>query len=73
MIGVAGNASALPILRDALGGDPKNRCVYYAINAVTRLTGKDVRTQPTEEMDVEVTRRKVLQLLSDLPPGELPQ
>jgi hypothetical protein len=65
MTGVGGDGSALSVLRDALQGDPKNRCVYYAINAVTRLTKKDVRDKPVEEMDVERTRRRVLDVLRD--------
>jgi len=64
-IGVVGDASALPTLRDVLGGNAKDRCVYYAINAVTRLTKKDVRDKPVEEMDVEKTRPKVLELIRD--------
>jgi hypothetical protein len=63
MIGVVGDKTALPTLRAILGGDPKDRRVYYAINAVTRLTKKDVRDKPIEEMNVETTRRKVLDLL----------
>jgi hypothetical protein len=65
-IGVIGDPTALPTLREILGGDPKDRCVYHAINAVTRLTKKDVRDNPVEEMDVEKTRRKVLDLLRDV-------
>jgi hypothetical protein len=65
-IGVVGDASALPALKDAMEGDPKNRCVYYAINAVTRLTKKDVREKPIEEMDVEKTRKRILELLRDM-------
>jgi hypothetical protein len=64
-IGVVGDAKALPALRDILGGDPKDHCVYYAINAVTRLTKTDVRDKPVEEMNIEKTRRKVLELLRD--------
>jgi hypothetical protein len=64
-IGVVGDATAFPTLRDILGGDPKDRDVYYAINAVTRLTKTDVRDKPVEEMDVEKTRRKVLDLIRD--------
>jgi hypothetical protein len=63
VIGVVGDESALPALRDAMQGDPKDRCVYYAINAATRLTKKDVRDKPTEEMDVEKTRRRMLDIL----------
>jgi hypothetical protein len=66
MVGVVGDATALPTLREILGGDPKDRCVYHAINAITRLTGKDVRDKPVEQMDVEKTRRKVLDLLKDV-------
>jgi hypothetical protein len=64
-IGVVGDAAALPALRDILGGDPKDHCVYYAINAITRLTKTDVRDKPVEEMNIEKTRRKVLELLRD--------
>ncbi len=64
-IGVVGDATVLPTLRGILGGDAKGRCVYHAINAVTRLTKKDVRDKPVEEMDVESTRRRVLNLLRD--------
>jgi hypothetical protein len=32
---------------------------------VTRLTKKDVRDKPVEEMDIEKTRRKILDLLGD--------
>jgi hypothetical protein len=65
MIGVVGDSTAIPTLRDILEGDPKNRCVYYAINAITRLTKKDVREKPVEEMDVEKTRQKVIDSLRD--------
>ena len=60
MIGVAGDASALPALRGPLAGEPKDRCAYFAVNAITRLTGKDVRDKPVEEMDVEKTRRRLI-------------
>ncbi|HWY87140.1 MAG TPA: hypothetical protein VNX28_10465 [Gemmataceae bacterium] len=39
---------------------------YFAINAVALLTGKDVRNQPVEEMDVGKTRQRVLNLLKGL-------
>ncbi|QEL19807.1 hypothetical protein [Limnoglobus roseus] len=62
-IGVVGDSAALPTLREILtenkGGE------YYAINAVTRLTGKDVRDKPVEEMDIEKVRPKVLELLKE--------
>ena len=80
-IGVVGDASALPTLREILVNAPAerhkhdfagidmshsaDRLVYYAINAITRLTKKDVRPRPVEEMDVEPTRRKVLDLLPE--------
>jgi hypothetical protein len=64
-IGVVGDATALPMLRDILESEPKDRCAYYAINAVTRLMKTDLRDKPVEEMDVEETRRKVLGLLRD--------
>ncbi|HYV34920.1 MAG TPA: hypothetical protein VE988_04395 [Gemmataceae bacterium] len=65
-IGVVGDATALPTLRDILGGDPKDHDVYHAINAITRLVKKDVCDKPVEEMDVEKTRRKILELLAPL-------
>src|SRR5262249_54029614 len=74
MIGVVGDTTALPTLREILeakrnpnktAGSSTDRCVYHAINAVTRLTKKDVREKPVEEMDLEKTRRKVLDLLKD--------
>lgn len=75
-IGVVGDAAAFPTLREILeskpkkeldlfGKPPKDRFGYYAINAVTRLTGKDVRDKPVEEMDVEKVRSKVLELIKD--------
>lgn len=72
-IGFVGNSDALPALRDILdddarkrvGSSSKDRCVYYAINAVTQLTKKDVRDKPVEEMDVEKSRAKILELLRE--------
>ena len=46
--------------------DPKKRPAYYAINAITRILKKDVREKPVEEMDIEKTRKKVLELLKDI-------
>ncbi len=37
-IGFVGDAGALPTLREIAKGDPKNRCVPAAIEAMTRLT-----------------------------------
>jgi hypothetical protein len=56
MIAVVGDTSALPALRDILQGDSSDHAFYLAINAVTRLTKKDVRDRPVEEMDVGKTR-----------------
>ena len=64
-VGVIGDATVLPVLRDVIA-DGKDRNVYYAINAVTRLTGKDVREKPVEDMDLEKVRPKVLQMLKEL-------
>ena len=64
-VGAVGDTTAIPTLREILGGDPKDRCVYHAINAVTRLTGQDVRDKPVEEMDVVGTRDRVLTMLRD--------
>lgn len=63
LVGVVGDASALPELRRLLDGDPRGRRVYNAINAITRLVGVDVRPSPVEEMDVEATRQRVRDLL----------
>ena len=65
MVGMVGDSSALYALRDALQRDPKDRCVYHAINAVTRLTKQDIRDKPVEDMDVEKTRRRVLEMLRE--------
>jgi len=73
-VGVVGDEAALPVLREILAAQPPKgkpressdeRCVYYAINAVTRLANKDVREKPVEEMDIEKTRLKVLDLIKD--------
>jgi hypothetical protein len=49
--------------RDILQGDSSDHAAYFAINSVRRLTGKDVRNQPVEEMDVGKTRQRVLKRL----------
>jgi hypothetical protein len=73
-IGVVGDKAAFPVLSDILSADPpkgeprtasNGRCVYYAINAVTRLTKRDVRDEPVDEMDIEQTRQRVLDLIKD--------
>jgi hypothetical protein len=73
-VGVVGHEAALPVLREILATEPPKgkpreasdgRCVYYAINAVTRLTKKDVRDKPVEEMDIEKVRLKVLDVIKD--------
>src|SRR5262249_43341514 len=75
MIGVIGDKSALTTLREILAQDPPKgprrgpsdeRCLYYAINAVTRLIKNDVRDKPVEEIDIEKTRRKVLDMLREM-------
>ena len=71
MIGVVGDPTALSTLQaileesstDRFMRETRDRCVYYAINAVTRLVKKDVRDRPVEEMDLKKTRRRVLDLL----------
>lgn len=63
LIGVVGDDSALPALKEAMSRDPKDRCVYYAINAITRLTNKDLREGPVEQMDVEKTRERLFDFL----------
>ena len=66
VIGVVGNATAVPLLQSILETEPKGRCLYHAINAVTRLTKKDLREKPVEEMDVDRVREKVLDSLSGM-------
>lgn len=65
MIGALGDRSVIPTLLEVIQRNitdgPSDRKIYYAINAVTRLTGRDVRPRPVEEMDLELTRQKVLQ------------
>lgn len=73
LIGFVGDASVLPTLRVILEDDPRikvfdsrnDRCIYHAINAVTRLMKKDVREKPVEEMDLEKNRKKVLEMLGE--------
>jgi hypothetical protein len=73
LIGTVGDATALPTLRrilegrreDRLGDESDDRCIYYAINAVTRLTKRDVRDKPVESMDIETTRRRIIDVLRD--------
>jgi hypothetical protein len=64
-IGVVGNFSALLTLRGILEDNSAEFAVYYAINAITRLTKTDVRDQPVQEMDLEKTRRRVLAMLRE--------
>ncbi len=63
LIGVVGDATAYPTFREIL--TENKHFIYEAVNAVTRLTGKDVRDKPVEEMDVEKVRPKVLELIRD--------
>jgi hypothetical protein len=63
MIGIVGDSAALPTLRGVLEGGFYERRLRYAINAVTRLTKKDVRDITAGTMNIENTRRKVLELL----------
>jgi hypothetical protein len=69
IVGVAGGETALPtlieIMRSNVNGGPSDRRIYYAINAITRITSKDVRPRPVEDMDLESTRRSVLESLKD--------
>jgi len=69
IVSVAGDETALPmlieIMRSKVNGGPSDRRIYYAINAITRLTGNDVRPRPVEEMDLETARQKVLEALKD--------
>lgn len=65
VIGVIGNRIAIPTLIEIMNGDPKQRYVYHAVNALTRLLKKDVRSKPVEEMDVEKSRKNVLELIHE--------
>lgn len=68
--GVAGDKSSLSTLTDIISGsikgDPADRLIYYGINAVTRITGKDVRPKPVEEMDLELTKHRVLEMIKTI-------
>ncbi|MBI4243816.1 MAG: hypothetical protein HY606_06970 [Planctomycetes bacterium] len=75
MSGIACNIQILPMLKTILlqceNNDPavskmKDNISYYAINATTRLTGKDVRIPPIENMDIPVVRKLVLDQLEEL-------
>lgn len=70
-IGVAGNSAVIPCVREILLSQPilnargsNDRIVYYAINALTRLSKKDVRTHPVEQMDIRKNRDLVIQSLA---------
>ena len=68
LVGLVGDKAALSVLSGMLAADlPKDasglRCVYYAINAATRLMEKDVREKAVAEMDIETTRHRVLDLI----------
>lgn len=72
-IGMVGNASVVPSLLQIVSAgcdhpspqvDEKSRCVYLAINAITRLTGVEVRDMPVEEMNITVARKKVLNIFN---------
>lgn len=58
LIGYVGDSSALGALTSIMNryGSAEERHIqrkaYYAINAITRITGKDLRSIPIEEMDV---------------------
>ena len=47
-------------------GDAKDRQCYHSINAIVKLVKKDVREKPVEEMDVQMTREKVLELIKGI-------
>ena len=66
MIGHIGDESAVPALRDVMKGDAKDRQCYHSINAIVKLVKKDVREKPVEEMDVQMTREKVLELIKGI-------
>jgi hypothetical protein len=65
LIGMAGDKSALPTLRNILSQkytkeelrDSTSRCLYFAINAVTRLTKSGIREKPVEKMDLRLAQR----------------
>lgn len=65
MIGIVGDSAALPTLRGILEANAHERCTRYAINAVTRLTKRDVRDITEGVVDLENTRGRVLDLLAD--------
>jgi hypothetical protein len=64
LVGAAGDSGALPQLTEIIrDGDPADRKTYYAINAATRLIGKDVRPRPLEDMDLTEAKTRILPLL----------
>jgi hypothetical protein len=64
-----GEESPMSTILGILSRDPRDRSVYYAINAITRITKIDVRDKPVEEMDLEITRGKVLDMLREFDEG----
>lgn len=46
VVGLVGDDSALPLLREILDRDKTDHTVYHSINAITCLTNKDLRDKP---------------------------
>ena len=63
LIGAVGDNQALSKLGRIIRHDDEPKLVYHAINAVTRITGKDLRTKPVEEMDLEANKEQILDLI----------
>ena len=63
LIGAIGDNEALSKLGRVIRHYDEPKLVYHAINAVTRITGKDLRTKPVEEMDLEANKEQILDLI----------
>lgn len=70
LIGFIGDKTAIPALVSIMDlysrpdrPDPEKRNSYYAVNALTRIIGEDVRDKPVEQMDLDTSRMNMNKLL----------
>jgi hypothetical protein len=70
LIGYIGDNTAIPELEGIMDQfaspdrpEHEKRNSYYAINALTRLIGEDVRDKPVEQMDLNTSRTNIHKLL----------
>ena len=71
LIGFIGDKKAIPELESIMDQYAKperpeheKRNSYYAINALTRIIGEDVREKPVEQIDLDTSRMNIHKLLS---------